>query len=196
MDELNDRENPERGDGGFELYDWVQCIVEVLVIGVLCFMFLFRLVGVDGTSMVPTLQDRDELIVSRLFYTPKQGDIIVFQTDTFGEDSLVKRIIAKGGQKVNIDFDTGTVYVDGVALDEPYTAEPTYIRESFSGEVTVPEGCLFVMGDNRNGSTDSRSYRVGFVDERCIIGRVLFNLFPGRDSVTNERVWSRFGGVS
>ena len=179
----------------FELYDWVQCIVEVLIIGVLCFMFLFRVIGVDGHSMVPTLQDRDQLIVSKLFYTPARGDIIVFQTDTFGDDPLVKRIIATEGQTVDIDFNEGIVYVDGVAQKEDYTAELTYVRESFEGEVTVPEGCLFVMGDNRNASTDSRSYRVGMVDERCIIGKVLFLVIPGKDSVTEKVDFSRIGSV-
>ena len=184
----------KKDDDKFELYDWVQCVVEVLIIGVLCFMFLFRVIGVDGSSMVPTLRDKDQLIVSRLFYTPKQGDIIVFQTDTFGDDPLVKRIIATEGQSVDIDFNAGIVYVDDVPLDEPYTAELTYARENFEGRVYVPEGCLFVMGDNRNASTDSRSTRVGMVDERCVIGKVYLIAFPGHDSTTK---WDpkRIGGV-
>jgi len=196
MEEQNNVLTKSGGDADrFELYDWVQCIVEVLIIGVLCFMFLFRVIGVDGSSMVPTLQDGDQLIVSRLFYTPKQGDIIVFQTDTFGDDPLVKRVIATEGQSVDIDFSAGVVYVDDEPLTEPYTAELTYARENFEGRVVVPEGCLFVMGDNRNASTDSRSTRVGMVDERCIIGKVFLIVFPGADSVTKERSWSRFGGV-
>ncbi|MBR5381437.1 MAG: signal peptidase I [Oscillospiraceae bacterium] len=186
--------NDNRDDEKFELYDWVQCIVEVLIIGVLCFMFLFRVIGVDGSSMVPTLRDKDQLVVSRLFYTPKQGDIVVFQTDAFGDSALVKRIIATEGQSVDIDFSEGVVYVDDVPLDEPYTAELTYTRENFDGRVTVPEGCLFVMGDNRNASTDSRSTRVGMVDTRSVIGKVYLIAFPGSDETTK---WDlrRIGGV-
>ncbi len=182
--------------GRLELYDWVQCIVAALLIGILCFMFIGRVIGVIGTSMVPTLQDDDQLIVSKLFYTPKQGDIIVFQTDVFGDEPLVKRIIATEGQTVDIDFTKGVVYVDGVALNEHYTATPTTTRENFEGLVTVPEGCIFVMGDNRNASTDSRSNHVGMVDTRCIIGKVYFIIIPGRDYLTGQRDWSRIGRVS
>lgn len=180
-------------DTKLELYDWVQCIVSALVVGILIFIFVARVVSVEGSSMYPTLCDTDKLITSNLFYTPKQGDVIVFQTDSYGKEPLVKRVIAVGGQTVDIDFESGTVYVDGKALDEPYVNEPTYEREDFSGEITVPEGCIFVLGDNRNHSTDSRCKDVGFVDERCIIGKVLFIVFPAR---TEEgRTWNRIGSV-
>lgn len=180
-------------DTKLELYDWVQCIVSALVVGILIFIFVARVVSVDGSSMYPTLYDTDKLITSNLFYTPKQGDVIVFQTDSYGKEPLVKRVIAVGGQTVDIDFDAGVVYVDGEALDEPYVNVPTYEREDFPGEVTVPAGCLFVMGDNRNASTDSRSDMVGFVDERCIIGKVLLIVFPGQTA--EGRTWSRIGSV-
>ncbi len=178
-----------------ELYDWVQCIVAALVIGILCFMFIGRVIGVIGTSMVPTLQDDDQLIVSKLFYSPKQGDIVVFQTDVFGDEPLVKRIIATEDQIIDINFTSGVVYVDGNALKENYTAAPTTTRENFEGPVTVPKGCIFVMGDNRNASTDSRSSHVGMVDTRSILGKVYFIIIPGRDIANGERDWSRIGRV-
>lgn len=161
-----------------ELYDWVQCIVFALVCCVLVFVFIFRLVDVVGTSMVPTLNDSDKMVVSNLFYNPKQGDIIILKKKEFKDEALVKRVIATEGQTVDIDFNKGVVYVDGVALDEPYVAEPTYNRIDFDGAQVVPEGCVFVMGDNRNNSSDSRDARIAMVDKRLIIGKVLFRAFP------------------
>ena len=191
-DEMENGEQKKSNESSaFELYDWVQCIVAALVVGILVFLFVLRVVSVKGSSMYPTLYDTDKVITSNLFYEPKQGDVIVFQTDTYGKEALVKRIIAVGGQTVDIDFDTGTVYVDGKALDEPYVNELTYEREDFEDEVTVPEGCIFVMGDNRNHSTDSRSDDVGIVDERCIIGKVYFILFPSlEDGIDLKRIGS------
>ena len=161
-----------------DIYDWLQCIVMAIVICVLFFSFIVRLVDVVGSSMYPTLEDGDKIIVSNLFYTPKQGDIIVFRKDEYREEPLVKRIIAVEGQTVDIDFEKGIVYVDGEALDEPYIAELTNDPEDFFGPVEVPEGCIFVMGDNRNASTDSRRSAIGMVDERCIMGKVYFTVFP------------------
>ena len=174
--------------------DWLQCLVIALLSCVLLFTFVIRLVEVDGTSMIPTFQHTDRVAISNLFYTPKNGDVVVLQTNTYGFDALIKRVIATEGQTIDIDFETGIVYVDGVALDEPYTAEPTYERLDFTGPVTVPEGYVFVMGDNRNNSTDSRHARVGMVDCRCILGKVLFLVMPAKDS-SGTRDWSRFGGV-
>ena len=188
------RRGNERQSGKLEIYDWVQCIVVALVVGILIFMHGFRIVNVDGSSMYPTLHDKDRIVTSDLFYSPKPGDVVVVQTDTYGPSPLVKRIIAVGGQTVDIDFDAGIVYVDGVALDEPYTNSLTFEREDFDGPVYVPDGYLFLMGDNRNRSTDSRSSMVGLVDERCIIGKVYFILMPGADE--NGSVdWHRIGGV-
>ncbi len=161
-----------------DLFDWLQCIVTALVACVMIFVFLGRTVGVVGSSMVPTLEQGDRLIISKLFYTPKQGDIVVLQKDSFADYPLIKRVIATEGQTVDIDFDAGIVYVDGVALDEPYTAEPTVTREDFDEPVTVPEGCIFVMGDNRNRSTDSRTDSIGCVDTRLIMGKALLRLTP------------------
>ena len=161
-----------------EIYDWIQCIVAALVICVLLFSFGLRLVDVVGSSMYPTLENGDKVIVSNIFYEPKQGDIIVFRKDAYREEPLVKRVIAVGGQTVDIDFDLGIVYVDGVPLDEPYIAEPTTESLDFSGPVTVEEGTVFVMGDNRNHSTDSRYSQIGCVDVRCIMGKVYYTVFP------------------
>ena len=185
---------------GNEIYDWVQCIVAAIVISILLFSFGARVVGVDGSSMVPTLYNRDKLIVSSVMYTPKQGDVVILQTDTFDGNLLVKRVVATGGQTVDIDFDAGIVYVDGEPLQEDYTAELTYVREDFSGEVQVPEGYVFVMGDNRNHSSDSRSDRVGVVDARRLIGKAYLLIPMGQQtdvygSVVGGRDWSRFGKV-
>lgn len=181
-------------DAKMELYDWIQCIVFALVCGILIFLFVGRVVSVDGSSMYSTLHHTDRLIVSNLFYEPEQGDIVVFRADGYGDQLLVKRVIATEGQTVDIDFDKGVVYVDGEALNESYIYEPTYAMEDFSGEVTVPEDCIFVMGDNRNASTDSRSDRVGMVEERCIIGKVYMILIPGA-SENDPRDWGRIGMV-
>ena len=181
--------------GKLEFLDWYQCLLLALVGGLLCFIFLARVITVDGSSMYPTLNHGDKVLTTGLFYQPEVGDIIVFQTDVHGPQPLVKRVIAVEGQTVDIDFERGIVYVDGVALDEPYTNSPTNDRESFTGPVTVPEGCLFVMGDNRNASTDSRSSSVGMVDERCIIGKVHIIALPGKDVLSGELNWSRLGSV-
>ena len=182
---MNENENPVQAAAEKparsvrrDLYDWIQCVVMAVIICVLLFSFFVRLVDVVGESMMPTLEPGDKIIVSNLFYTPKQGDIIVFRKDEYRDEPLVKRIIAVEGQTVDIDFNRGIVYVDGEPIDEPYIAEPTVDEEDFVGPVTVDEGCVFVMGDNRNYSTDSRYSSIGFVDERCIMGKVYFTIFP------------------
>ena len=161
-----------------EALDWLQCIVSGIVICILVFTFLLRVVGVVGSSMVPTLEEGDRLVISHLFYTPKYGDIVVLRKTEFSDEPLIKRVIATEGQTVDIDFTEGVVYVDGVALSEPYVNSTTNEREDFTGPVTVPEGCVFVMGDNRNRSTDSRSGRIGCVDQRLIIGKAYLRLMP------------------
>ncbi len=146
---------------------------------VLVFTLAVRLIGVDGSSMVPTLHDHDQLLVSRLFYSePKSGDIVVLTKTSFMREPIVKRIIAVEGQTIDIDFITHEVTVDGNVLYEPYINEETASPGDMDFPQTVPEGCIFVMGDNRNGSTDSRWLRLGMVDKRCILGRVLFRVFP------------------
>lgn len=161
-----------------EVYEWIQCLVFALIFCVIVFVFFFRLVDVVGDSMNPTLEEGDKMIVSDLFYKPKQGDIIIFRKDEYKSEALVKRVIATEGQTIEIDFNKGRVYVDGELMDEPYIAEPTTNQIDFTGTQVVPEGCVFVMGDNRNWSSDSRDSRIGMVDERLIIGKVLLTVFP------------------
>lgn len=172
------KKTEETVSGRAEIYDWIQCIIYALIACVIVFVFFVRLVDVVGSSMHPTLEEGDKMVVTNLFYTPKQGDIIVFQKDDYADYALVKRVIATEMQTVEIDFDKHIVYVDGVALDEPYIAEPTANKIDFTGVQIVPPGCVFVMGDNRNDSTDSRDERIGMVDTRNIIGKVMFISFP------------------
>ncbi|NLC73528.1 MAG: signal peptidase I [Ruminococcaceae bacterium] len=162
-----------------DLYDFIQSAVAALVFCILLFSFFVRIVDVIGPSMRPTLNDMDKIVVSKLFYKPKVGDIVVFRKDSFKEEPLVKRIIAVAGQTVDINFSAGEVLVDNVKIEEPYIAEPTTGEKyDFVGPITVPKGCVFVMGDNRLHSTDSRYSEIGFVDERCIMGKVWFTVFP------------------
>ena len=163
---------------GSFLYETVSVFVTALVIIAIMFTFLFRFVGVDGSSMVPTLENNDWLIVSAINTDIEQGDIVISTQPNAFDEPIVKRVIAKGGQTVDIVFSTGKVYVDGTELDEPYVAAPTYAQEGNTFPMVVPEGKLFLMGDNRNDSTDSRSPMVGCVDERYILGVVKCRLMP------------------
>ena len=173
-----DSKNPSGAKSRAEVYDWIQCIIFALVFCVLLFVCAVRMVNVVGHSMVPTLEQSDKVVISNLFYHPKQGDVVVLRKQTLMEEPIVKRIIAPEGPTVDIALAAGVVDGDGKALDEPYVNEPVHDRENFEGKITVPEGCVFVMGDNRNASTDSRDARLGCVDTRYIMGRVYFTLFP------------------
>ena len=184
---------PEAQDPRREAYEWIQSIVAAVLVCVLAFSFLFRIVSVVGTSMLPTLLPDDKIIISDLFYDPEYGEIVVLRKESFRPDPIVKRVIATEGQTVDIDFDRGVVSIDGVELYEPYVNAPTYDVEDFSGPVTVPEGCVFVMGDNRNASTDSRASSIGCVDERLIMGKVYLILFPGKVDKTDKLDFSRIG---
>ncbi len=165
-----------------EIFDWVQNITLILSAIVLVFIFLVRIVGVDGESMVPTLHDKDWLIISNLFYEPEVGDIVVLAKDSFFDGKMiVKRIIATENQVVDIDFERGIVYIDGVAINEPYIAEKTYRSFDMVFPATVPEDSVFVMGDNRNHSSDSRDASLGMVHESNILGRLILRLWPIAD---------------
>ena len=162
-----------------EAYDWIQSLISALLICVLVFVFVLRIMDVHGTSMFPTLNNGDKVLVSDLFYEPARGDIVVFKKDSYDDNkALVKRVVAVAGDVVNIDFEKGVVYVNGEALEEDYIDVLTTTKIDFIGPQTVPDNCLFVMGDNRNAATDSRDKRIGMVDKRLVIGKVLLVVYP------------------
>ena len=191
-------EKKEEKNKGRDLYEWVQALVCSVLAVVILFTFVIRLIGVDGHSMVPTLQDGDRLLVlnSLLYDDYQYGDIVVLRKDTFLDEPIVKRVIATAGQTVDIDFDTGSVYVDGQLLKEDYINELTYLEEGTEFPLTVPEVSIFVMGDNRNHSSDSRDSRLGTVDTRYVIGKAVFLAFPGPDERTGERSLGRIGVIA
>ena len=163
-----------------EIYDWIQSLMAALIFCVILFSFVIRLIDVKGPSMNPTLYEGDKMVVSDLLYKPKAGDIVIFKNvdENNEEKALVKRVIATEGQEVNIDFENGIVYVDGEPIEEDYVAEPIHNKLDFIGPKTVPEGCVFVLGDNRNSSRDSRAKSIGMVDERLILGKVYGVVYP------------------
>ena len=178
-----DKKKWQRTSGGSSLlnliFDWADIIVLSSVFAMLLFTFVMRLAIVDGGSMKDTLHDKELLVISNLMYSPENNDIIVFSSPNF-KGPIVKRVIATSGQTVDIDFDTWTVTVDGKKLEEDYVNRMIGPMSHFDVKfpLTVPEGYLFVMGDNRNESLDSRSTRIGLVDERCILGEVKLRIFP------------------
>lgn len=175
----------KKGFWGF-VYDWVDSLMLAVLFILIIFTFLVRLVGVNGNSMNPTLKNGDWLAVKSVNTTVERGDIVVItQPNSLGKP-LVKRVIAKGGDEINIDFFDHKVTVNGVVLDEPYIAEPTATMGNMVYPLTVPEGKVFVMGDNRNNSSDSREKYIGFIDEDYILGVAKFRLLP----------FSSFGGVA
>mgnify|MGYP001510980934 CR=1 FL=1 len=190
--------SPEKEEGR-DLYEWAQALVCSVLAVVLLFTFVIRLIGVDGHSMVPTLQDGDRLLVlnAMLDNEFEAGDIVIIRKESFKDgEPIVKRVIATEGQTVDIDFVSGAVYVDGELLEEDYINEPTYVEEGTEFPLTVPEGSIFVMGDNRNHSSDSRSSDLGTVDTRYVIGKAVFLLFPGADEATGQRDFGRIGPIA
>ncbi len=190
-EDVTDTENKEEQKGkkkkepkppAVEIYEWVEMLVISIALVFMIFSFVARVAVVSGNSMKPTLENGDKLLVRELFYTPKQGDIIVCHSEFYGfSEPLVKRVIATEGQKVRLDTENWKVYVDGVLLDEDYI---NYIPGvdmkgwDYGEEYTVPDGHIFVMGDNRNFSSDSRASYVGAIDERYVIGKVIFRFLP------------------
>ena len=181
------------------VYTWVQALVTAVVVVVLLFTFGVRLIRVDGPSMQDTLYTGDELLILNSMYCGfKAGDVVVindYNADAPLSETLVKRIVAVGGQTVDVDFSSGVVYVDGQPLDEPYIKELTYTPEGQQFPVTLAEDEVFVMGDNRNRSSDSRDSRLGPVKTGYLQGKVLFLLIPGRTPDTDKADWGRVGVV-
>ena len=184
-------ESPEKS---FMLY--VHDLIHMLAVIMIVFMLLFRMVIVSGSSMYSTLHDGDWiLLLSSVFYNqPQYEDIIVASKDSFNNgEAIIKRVIATEGQTVDIDFEAGIVYVDAVPLEEDYTYTLTTIQEGIEFPLKVEEGCVFVMGDNRNDSKDSRHPDIGLIDKREILGKALMILFPGDGKFGGERDFSRIG---
>ena len=176
------------------LHDLVMYVSIILVI----FLLLFRVIVVSGDSMYSTLWDGDYLLLAgNLFYrNPKAGDIIVVSKDSFDNGApIVKRIIATEGQIVDIDFERGIVYVDGLPLEEDYVNTPTNREEGMAFPLLVEKNCVFALGDNRNNSRDSRSPEIGQIDRREILGKALFLVFPGTDEGMRPREFSRIGVI-
>ena len=186
-----------------ELYQLLHDLVYILAVVTVIFVFFVRLVTVSGPSMTPTLLDRDYVaVLSNLFYrNVEAGDVIVADVPTFSEEeAIVKRVIATEGQTVDIQYDAngvGAVYIDGQALEETYIHEPMYAPyyETIQFPLTVPEDCVFVMGDNRNHSTDSRYVDIGVFETKYILGKALMIVWPGRENIDDKRDFSRIGAV-
>ena len=164
--------------------DYAEVFVFAFCAVILLFTFCFRFCSVRGPSMQDTLINGERLVGSDMFYTPERGDVIIFhETGEYYNEALVKRVIATEGETISINYSTWTVTItdtDGnkTVLDEPY--RKLVDTSSYSGEytATVPEGCIFVMGDNRNHSAASRDFRIGFVDKRQVVGKVIFRVTP------------------
>ncbi len=190
MSNNNVQDTEEKKVGGVmvELYEWLEAIAFALSIVVILFTFVFRVVSVSGPSMNPTLLSGDRVILNSLFFTPSNGDIVVItQPNSHDNEPLIKRVIAVEGQTIDIDAFHDTVTVDGVVLNENYILEEEIQRAGdHEYPLTVPKGKVFVMGDNRNDSFDSRSEGLGLVDEDYIMGKAIFRIYP----------FERVGGLS
>lgn len=192
-------ETKESGSDDPGILIFLREVSAVLAVITLAFVFLARYVVVDGSSMYPTLVhgDRILLLSNAWISDPEKGDVVVVQVPEFSEKPIVKRVIGTAGDKIDIDFDNGIVYVNGQPLSEPYINELTYKQYENGVEfpLTVEEGKLFLLGDNRNHSIDSRYADVGLVDVRCVLGRVVMVIFPGKAPENDSRDFSRIGAV-
>lgn len=171
-------------DGGAaNVYDWIKSIIFALVIVIFCLNFFFRLVDVKGTSMVETLQNGDKLIVTNFNYTPKTNDIVVISHGKEYSEPIVKRVIATEGQTLKLDYENDRILVDGVVLDEAYLDVSTFCNVEADYEIpeVIPDGMVFVMGDNRGVSMDSRDSRIGLISVDNVIGKAQFVVYPFTD---------------
>ena len=160
------------------VYEWMDSFVFSIILILIVFVFGFRVVGVDGESMMPTLNNMDWLAVQAINSTIERGDIVVITQPNITNEPLIKRVIAVGGDTLDINFMTGEVKVNGEVIDEPYIMAPTHNQGDFNKPIRIPEGYLFVMGDNRNDSLDSRFDSIGIIDERYVLGVASVRLFP------------------
>ena len=174
---------------GKELVEWLEVLCAAIIAVVIIFCFVFRIATIDGDSMNHTLHHKDRIIITNLNYEPKNGDIVVIsrnvansiEDQSLGNEPIIKRVIAVGGQMVDIDFETGEVYVDGKVLKEDYIGSPTNNNGDVEFPLYVPEGYVFVLGDNRGASLDSRFTVIGengLVDKRYVLGKAIFRFFP------------------
>lgn len=173
-----------------EAFDWLHIFSVVIVVIILLFTFVLKPATIEGTSMENTLLENQKVLITNLFYKPQYGDVVVISRNvdnTYKNGTersnlpIIKRVIATENQIVDINFEKGIVYVDGVALDEPYVKTPTNLKYDIDFPVTVEKGCVFVLGDNRNVSLDSRSSQIGkdgMIDTRYILGHVVCRVFP------------------
>lgn len=172
----NKTSDSKKGRLDLGIFDIAEPLVGAVLIVIIVMAFFVRIVDVNGASMKPTLQDGDRLIVSPLGYTPKRGDVVVTTGAADYGSPIIKRVIALGGDTVDIDFVSGVVTVNGER--ESYIDGITFTKADVEFPITVPEGTVFVMGDNRAESLDSRSSSIGCIDERCILGKVIGRFYP------------------
>lgn len=171
-----EKKSAKKAKQKIDIFEVFQPIISALVVVTLVFLFCFRVFNVDGPSMAPTLENGDRVVVSTIGYKPERGDIVVLSSTDGIRKPIVKRIIAVAGDVVDINFTSGVVTVNG--KDETYSEDLTTQQADIAFPITVPEGTVFVLGDNRDVSLDSRSSRVGCVDQRLIVGKILFRFFP------------------
>jgi len=198
MKKNNKSKSEEKGNWKKDLKMYLHDLVMYVSVILVVFLLLFRIIVVSGDSMYSSLLDGDYLLlISNTFYhEPKQGDVIVISKNTYDNGApIVKRVIAVEGQIVDIDFDLGIVYVDGLPLDEPYVNTPTNRAEGVAFPLLVEEGCCFVLGDNRNDSKDSRHPDIGLVDRREILGKAVLLVCPGTDDGMVPRDFGRIGAI-
>lgn len=192
----NQNKTPKKKMLVYDIFEWLDVVVASVVVVVVIFTFIFRIVAIDGDSMKNTLFDGERVVITNMFYEPKRGDIVVISRNTDNsfiagtyEEPIIKRVIATEGDTVDIDFESGIVYVNNEALKEPYTKEPTYRRADVQFPLVVKENCVFVLGDNRNDSKDSRTSEIGdngLVNVKYIVGHATLRVFP----------LNKFGGLN